>query len=101
MGYLWRTSAYCNPATPQAFTGAVPFNNNLPAAAVLAIMNGTRPSRPTRPDFTDELWSLMQHCWDQNPHLRPEISEVLKVLTGSCVPSFVTTCSLDLLFPHA
>jgi len=83
MGCLRRGLAYCNPATPQAFTGAVPFNNNLPAAAVLAIMSGRRPSRPTRSDFTDELWTLMQHCWNQDPHLRPEVSEVLKVLTGS------------------
>ena len=83
MSYLCRVLAYCNHAISQAFTGAVPFNYSLPAAAVLAIMNGTRPPRPIHSDFTDELWSLMRHCWDQDPHLRPEVSEVLKVLSGS------------------
>ena len=68
---------------PQAFTGSVPFNNCLPGAAVLAIMNGTRPSRPAHLDFTDELWGLAQRCWAQNPHSRPEVSEVLRILGGS------------------
>src|ERR1700760_3897460 len=65
-GHTCRPLAYYSHATPQVFTGAVPFNNHIPAAAVLAIMGGTRPSRPTRSDFTDELWTLMQRCWDQN-----------------------------------
>ena len=82
IGYLYRPLAHYL-AIPQVFTGTVPFNNNPPATVVLAIINGKRPSRPIRSDFTDELWTLMQHCWDQNLHLRPEISEVLKVLSGS------------------
>ena len=77
-----RAVAYCRLAPPQVFTGAVPFNNSLPAAAMLAIMGGRRPSQPTHPDFTDELWKLMRRCWDQEPHLRPDVSEVLKVLHG-------------------
>ena len=81
MGHLHRSLAH-HLATPQVFTGAVPFNNNLPAAAVLAIMSGTRPSRPIHSDFTDELWTLMQRCWNQDPHLRPEVTEVLKVLSS-------------------
>ena len=83
MGHLHRSLAYYHFATRQVFTGAVPFDNNLPVAAVLAIMSGTRPSRPTHSDFTDELWTLMQRCWNQDPHLRPEVTEVLKVLSGS------------------
>ena len=29
-----------------------------------------------------ELWTLMEHCWDQSPQLRPDVSEVLAVLRG-------------------
>jgi len=82
MGHFCRPLAHRHLSTPQVYTGAVPFNSSLPAAAALAIMNGTRPPRPIRSDFTDELWTLMQHCWDQDPHLRPEVSEVIKVLSG-------------------
>ena len=46
-------------------------------------MGGKRPSRPTHPTLTDYLWTLIQRCWDQDPHLRPEVSEALQVLTLS------------------
>lgn len=70
----------------EVFTGAVPFSPNLPAAAMLAIMGGKRPSRPTHPTFTSGLWALMQHCWNQDPHFRPQVSGILKVLSGTEPP---------------
>jgi len=85
IGYSRRVLANCHLASPQAFTDAVPFNNSLPAAAMLAIMAGKRPQRPTHRGFTDHLWALTQHCWDQDPRSRPEISEVLKVLRGRTI----------------
>lgn len=53
--------------------------------AMAGLIEGERPPRPAHPSFTPELWELMQRCWDQNPYLRPEISEVLGVLTGLSV----------------
>ena len=67
----------------QAFTGEVPFHPHLPAEAILAILDGKRPARPTHPSLTDELWELVKRCWNQDPHLRPEMSEVLKILSVS------------------
>lgn len=67
----------------QVFTGAIPFSNSLPAVAALAIMGGERPPRPTHLALTDRLWSLLQQCWDQDPRLRPNISEVLRILAPS------------------
>ena len=46
-------------------------------------MSGKRPSRPIHPALTEQLWTSIQRCWDQDPHLRPEVSDVLKVLGGS------------------
>jgi len=69
----------------QAFTGEVPFHPNNPAAAMLAILNEKRPARPTHPNFTDELWTLMKRCWNQDPYSRPEMSEVLETLRSSSV----------------
>ena len=53
--------------------------------AMLAITQGQRPPRPTHPTFTENLWRLMQRCWNDEPHLRPEISEALRVLLDPLV----------------
>jgi len=39
----------------------------------------------THGSLTDELWELMKSCWDQDPHRRPKMSEVLRILRGSSV----------------
>ena len=80
MDYSHRISAHCHSASSQIYTGAIPFSNSMPAAAMLAIMDGKRPPRPTDQQFTDQLWTLMQHCWDQDPLSRPEVSEVFRIL---------------------
>lgn len=43
---------------------------------------GERPERPQ--DASDELWSLMEACWDQEPAQRPSIDEVSNRLTAIC-----------------
>ena len=85
MSWLRRALAYCNLVSPQVFTGAVPFNNSLPTVAMLAIMGGKRPSRPTHPALTDKLWILIERCWNQDPRSRPEVSEVLQILPNPSV----------------
>ena len=64
----------------QIFTCEIPFGNISSPMAMLAITQGKRPPRPTHPNFTENLWMLMQRCWDNDPHLRPEASEVLHTL---------------------
>ena len=51
--------------------------------AALAIVQGKRPPQPTHPAFTEDLWALVKCCWDQSPHLRPEVQDVLKVFQAS------------------
>ena len=46
----------------------------------LAVKDGVRPPRPTHRGLTDELWELIERCWDADPRKRPEISAVLKTL---------------------
>ena len=62
---------------------------------MLAITQGRRPPRPTHPNFAENLWTLMQRCWDQDPHLRPEVSEALQVLL---TPSVL--CLFQYLYIH-
>jgi len=64
----------------QVFTSAVPFGGLSTTGAILSIVQGKRPPRPTHPTFTEDLWTLTQRCWNQDPHLRPNILEVLQVL---------------------
>lgn len=53
-------------------------------------MKGTRPPRPTHPQFTSELWTLVQQCWSVDPYSRPEASEILKEVTSK-VNNYVTS----------
>ena len=62
----------------KAFTGAAPFDAHASITAALAVMRGERPPRPDHPELTDSLWGLMQRCWEQEPYLRPEMSQVLQ-----------------------
>ncbi|KAF9643876.1 kinase-like protein [Thelephora ganbajun] len=72
----------------EVFTGAIPFSDSSSFMAVLAIMQGKRPPRPTHPAVTEDLWILMQRCWDHDPRPRPEISEVLRTLLTSDPPAW-------------
>ena len=49
----------------------------------MGILSGKRPERPAHPGLTDELWGLIQQCWDQEPQLRPGISEVVTCLQAA------------------
>ena len=72
----------------QIFTGAVPFSGRSDVQVLLAVVQGGRPPRPAHPTFTEKLWTLMQRCWDQDPHLRPDASEVVRILTPSVSDPF-------------
>ena len=64
----------------KAFTGMAPFSDNNSLAAMIAIISGERPPRPTHPTFTATLWEVMNRCWDQDRHGRPRMPEVLLAL---------------------
>ena len=59
------------------FTGAAPFNFDPPTTVAVQILAGIRPKRPRHLGLTDGLWELNQRCWDQEPLLRPGMSEVI------------------------
>ena len=69
----------CSVST-QIFTGNTPFGNSGLSVVVLEITQGNRPPRPTHQGLTEDLWVLMQFCWDHNPRVRLRVSEVLQVL---------------------
>ena len=80
----WALTHFDSVST-QIFTGTFPFEDSLPSATALAILDGKRPPQPSHPTFTNLLWRLTQRCWNQEAHLRPQVSEVLQVLRSLCV----------------
>lgn len=76
--------AYDRPRLSQVFTDSVLFGGS-GIMVVVDIMQGRRPPRPEHPAVTSQLWKLIQRCWNQAPHLRPQAEEVLKWLLESFV----------------
>jgi serine/threonine protein kinase len=64
----------------QVFAGEVPFSGKSRSHGRNVHNEGERPPRPTHPNLTERLWSLMQRCWAHDPRLRPGISEVLRII---------------------
>ncbi|KAF9450092.1 kinase-like protein [Macrolepiota fuliginosa MF-IS2] len=63
----------------EIFVDAVPFHEiTHDLSVILAIVKGKKPSKPsdnskpfTSWGLTDNIWNLMEQCWDSNPQHRP------------------------------
>ena len=88
--YGWPTVckplAYYRFVLIQVFIAAVPFSGCSSFVAAIAIVQGKRPPQPTHPAFTEDVWALVQRCWNQEPHLRPQVREVLEALRTLSIP---------------
>lgn len=73
---LW---PHCRPVQTQVFTDANPFGDH-PTMVMLRIVQGERPPRPKHRAIIERVWRLINRCWNEDPYLRPEVSEVLQEL---------------------
>ncbi|KAF9789176.1 kinase-like domain-containing protein [Thelephora terrestris] len=71
----------------EAFTGRVPFSGCIGFKAMTNILAGIHPERPIHPGLTDQLWTLTQQCWEEEPYDRPSIDSVIEQLS---VPSSIS-----------
>jgi len=58
----------------------------LDISAAIAIMKGRRPQRPEAAEglgFTDELWIMVERCWQENLDERPEAKEIVDCLESA------------------
>lgn len=77
--YAWACLCY------QVFTGKLPFfEYRSEAAVMMKVMQGTRPTRPaalegqdTTRSITEDIWGLMNDCWERDPASRPTIIQAL------------------------
>lgn len=54
----------------------------------MLVLAGERPSRPTNLDIlglSEDVWVLIEKCWNQVPNVRPHATDILTLLeTASC-----------------
>jgi len=63
----------------EIFSRKEPFEELNPTQALYAIAVGKRPEIPK--DMPDELKDVVIRCWDQDPNMRPDCSQILQRLT--------------------
>ncbi|ESK86444.1 WD40 repeat-like protein [Moniliophthora roreri MCA 2997] len=77
---------------------SLPFHD-LPndAAVVLAVLQRRRPSKPQNAAemLPDELWSLMNQCWETRPESRPGAEDILRSLINLIPAGFSITPAED------
>jgi serine/threonine protein kinase len=67
------------PTTIQLYTGGPPFYGLPEIAAIMKVMNGERPDRPSaEPFMSDALWACVNECWTQDPAMRPTAEAVMQ-----------------------
>ncbi|KAH8101137.1 kinase-like domain-containing protein [Cristinia sonorae] len=72
----------------ELYTEKTPFENQSLVKVQKEVVRGGRPPRPVTRDgklMDDNMWSLTEHCWTQQPSDRPSASEVAKSLADIVV----------------
>jgi hypothetical protein len=68
------------------FSGEVPYRH-YPEKLLpnyVTALNG-RPKRPSSLKEDDEIWKIIQKCWDGSPNLRPTAKEVQSNINRLCL----------------
>jgi hypothetical protein len=64
------------------YTGHVPFHKIARDITVMKkVVEGSRPPRPADTSFlSDEIWKVIEMCWNQEPQDRPSAESVIEQL---------------------
>jgi len=87
----------------EVLTGGAPFAGCKSTVVIRRVMDGKRPERPhgtpAGSRFTDDLWGMLERCWEHQPHDRPSLKTLLLCLEGatqaSRSPSPITATNWD------
>ena len=66
-------------------SGNLPFHKHADFVVIAKVLEGERP--PRAPEFTKDLWGMLEHCWAAEPNDRPSIEDVLQCLEVTTNPS--------------
>ena len=70
----------------EVLSGKIPFSQYRGFAVIGKVIKGERPRRPEGAIgtwFTDEIWGVVENCWEHIPHDRPRIGDVLQCLENA------------------
>ncbi|KAJ7213590.1 kinase-like domain-containing protein [Mycena pura] len=71
----------------ELYTGRHPFAGLSETAAMLKVIEGERPERPTgQPAMSTALWNLVNMCWDHNSANRPSAADVVRYMEFNSRP---------------
>jgi len=77
-------------------TGKIPFFEITHVVKVsIEVMKGLRPSWPETIPLDDNLWSLLQDCWKENPADRPDITQIIQRLISPPIGAKTTQSTAD------
>ena len=82
---------HCRPTEPsdcyalgmvvyEVLSGNLPFHRHGRYAVVARVLEGERPERPRGAEgawFNDDIWSVLERCWNPTPSGRPKSMDVL------------------------
>ena len=69
--------------TYEVLSGHFPFPSFAGLRVVAEVLNDVRPRRPQGAGggwFTDDVWEILEHCWNPEPGDRPSVDCVLQCL---------------------
>lgn len=67
----------------EVLSGRSPFKQFRDVIVMRLVLEGKRPERPDGPEggwFTDDLWQLLNLCWESRREIRPSIESILELL---------------------
>jgi len=74
----------------EILTGAIPFSHiKSDASVILSITLGGRPKPHLCPQINDDIWAMLERCWDAAPNRRPSMATLSQffasqVAVGRC-----------------
>ncbi|KAL0572052.1 hypothetical protein V5O48_009910 [Marasmius crinis-equi] len=90
----------------EVYSRRVPYHwRRMYAGVIPDVVRGIRPPRPDAdecPGLTDDIWSLIERCWNQNPNERPSMLEVVALLEQMLLESALELWTIEAsqIIPH-
>ncbi|KAJ6487855.1 kinase-like domain-containing protein [Mycena sanguinolenta] len=80
----------------EILTGKVPFHEiTRDVTVMIKVLDGLRPSRPETITINEDLWSLIQGCWEKESRDRPITSQIVQQLVGLAIGATAVESTTD------